>query len=76
MMSTESRRSPLAVGSGLLCFVLVVGGASGLLNEWLGWFRVFGFLRFLAPEGYEVYSYVVMIAVGAVIGAAGERAGR
>lgn len=75
-MSTGSRKSPLAAVSGALCFVLVAGGASGLLYEWLGWFRVFGFLRFLVPEGYEVYGYVVMIAAGAVIGAAGERAGR
>lgn len=30
-----------------------------------------GFLRFLAPEGYEIYSYVLMIVFGFAIGAAG-----
>ncbi|MFI1970968.1 hypothetical protein BLA24_29950 [Streptomyces cinnamoneus] len=50
-------------------FVLIAGGASGLLHEWLGWFRLFGFLRWLSPDGYEVYTYVVLVALGVVLGA-------
>ncbi|WP_243744670.1 hypothetical protein [Streptomyces hainanensis] len=76
MMSTAPRNPPLTVLSGLICFVLVVGGASGLLHEWFGVFRIFGFLRVLAPGGYEIYAYVVMVVLGLAIGAAGERAGR
>jgi hypothetical protein len=71
-MTTNSSKSPMAALSGLLCFVLVAGGASGLLHEWFGWIRFMGFLRFLAPDGYEVYSYVVMIVVGLAVGVAGD----
>ncbi|MFE1979454.1 hypothetical protein ACFXCO_40855, partial [Streptomyces hygroscopicus] len=28
-------------------------------------------VRFLVPDGYEVYGYVVMVVVGAAVGAAG-----
>ncbi|GAA0819049.1 hypothetical protein ACFQVD_30040 [Streptosporangium amethystogenes subsp. fukuiense] len=70
MTSTDSK-SPLAGLSGLLCFILVAGGASGLLHEWFGWIHFMGFLRFLAPEGYEIYSYALMIVLGLAIGAAG-----
>ena len=31
-----------------------------------------GFVRFLAPDGYEIYSYVVMLFLGLVVGALGE----
>ncbi|MFG1878924.1 hypothetical protein ACGFIV_29170 [Sphaerisporangium sp. NPDC049003] len=71
-MTSTNPKSPLAALSGLLCFVLVVGGVSGLLHEWFGWIRFMGFLRFLAPDGYEIYSYVVMIVLGLAIGAAGD----
>ncbi|GAA2618690.1 hypothetical protein GCM10010425_10820 [Streptomyces spororaveus] len=71
-MTSPSPKSPLAAVTGVLCFVLVVGGASGLLHEWLGWIRFVGFVRFLALDGYEVYSYIVMIALGLAVGAAGE----
>ncbi|MCX5197112.1 hypothetical protein OOK31_24990 [Streptomyces sp. NBC_00249] len=70
-MTSTPARSPLAALSGLLCFVLVVGGVSGLLHEWLGWIRFMGFVRFLVPEGYEVYGYVVMTALGGAVGVAG-----
>lgn len=65
-------KSPLTALSGFLSFVLVVGGVSGLLHEWFDWIHFMGFVRFLAPDGYEVYSYVVMAVLGLVIGAAGE----
>jgi hypothetical protein len=64
----------LAALAGLLRFVLVVGGVSGLLHEWFGWIHFIGFVRFLAPDGYEVYSYVVMIVLGLAMGMAGTRA--
>jgi hypothetical protein len=70
-MTSTNPKSPVAALSGLLCFVLVVGGASGLLHEWLDWIHFMGFVRFLAPDGYEIYSYVVMIVLGFAIGAAG-----
>ncbi|OJF15319.1 hypothetical protein [Couchioplanes caeruleus] len=71
-MSTKTSKSPLAALTGLLCFVLVVGGTSGLLHEWLGWVRFMGFVRFLVPDGYEIYSYVVMIVLGIAVGMAGD----
>ncbi|MGS2643935.1 hypothetical protein [Streptosporangium sp. LJ11] len=69
---TSTSKSPLAALSGLICFVLVVGGASGLLHEWFGWIHFMGFVRFLVPGGYEIYSYVVMIVLGLAVGAAGD----
>ncbi|MCX4539481.1 hypothetical protein [Streptomyces sp. NBC_01565] len=54
---------------GLIAFVLIVGGASGLLHEWFGFIRFMGFVRYLVPEGYEVLGYVVMIAIGCAAGA-------
>ncbi|KOU18647.1 hypothetical protein [Streptomyces sp. WM6368] len=71
-MTSSNPKSPVATLTGLLCFVLVVGGTSGLLHEWLGWIHFMGFVRFLAPDGYEIYSYVVMIALGLAVGAAGD----
>ena len=67
-MTTKS----LTALSGLLCFVLVVGGVSGLLHEWFGWIHFMGFVRFLAPDGYEVYSYIVMTVLGVAVGVAGD----
>ncbi|MER6828579.1 hypothetical protein ABT352_21550 [Streptosporangium sp. NPDC000563] len=72
MTSTTPPKPPLAALSGLICFVLVVGGASGLLHEWFGWIHLMGFVRFLAPGGYEIYSYVIMIVLGLAVGAAGD----
>jgi hypothetical protein len=79
-MTTNTSKSPLAAVTGLLCFVLVVGGISGLLHELFGWIRFMGFLRVLVPDGYEVFGYVIMIALGLAVGVAGDaltrRAGR
>ncbi|MFJ7589067.1 hypothetical protein ACIQZO_17140 [Streptomyces sp. NPDC097617] len=71
-MTSSTPKSPVAALTGLLSFVLIVGGASGLLHEWLGWIHFMGFVRFLAPDGYEIYSYVVMIALGLGVAAAGD----
>ncbi|MGW6841874.1 hypothetical protein [Streptomyces sp. NPDC054958] len=35
-----------------------------------------GFVRFLAADGYEIYSYLVMIALGVAVGAAGDTRSR
>lgn len=71
-MTSTTPKSPLAALSGLICFVLVLGGASGLLHEWFGWIHFMGFVRFLVPGGYEIYSYVVMVVLGLAVGAAGD----
>jgi hypothetical protein len=57
---------------GFLSFVLLAGGVSGLLHEWLGVFRLFGFLRFLAPEGFETYVNLGCVVLGIALGAAGD----
>ncbi|OEJ30763.1 hypothetical protein [Streptomyces subrutilus] len=71
-MTSTTPKSPVTAVSGLISFVLVVGGASGLLHEWLDWIHFMGFVRFLVPEGYEIYGYGVMVALGIAVGAAGE----
>ncbi|MET9290744.1 hypothetical protein [Streptomyces sp. NPDC003077] len=68
-------KSPVRGLLGLVSFILVVGGIGGLLGEWVGWFHLFGFMRYLVVEGYEVYSYAVMIVLGIAVGMASE-AGR
>ncbi|MFJ4634803.1 hypothetical protein ACIP69_03905 [Streptomyces hygroscopicus] len=70
-MTSSTPTSPLAALSHVVSFALVVGGGSGLLHEWWGWLHFMGFVRFLVPNGYEVYGYVVMVVVGAAVGAAG-----
>ncbi|CAM5454111.1 hypothetical protein [Streptomyces avidinii] len=75
-MTSSNQKPPVATLAGVLSFVLVVGGASGLLHEWLGWIHFMGFVRFLAPDGYEVYSYVVMTALGLVVAVAGDALSR
>ncbi|MCX5609581.1 MULTISPECIES: hypothetical protein [unclassified Streptomyces] len=71
-MTSPPPKSPVTAVSGLLSFVLVVGGASGLLHEWLDWIHFMGFVRFLVPEGYEIFGYVVMVVLGLAVGAAGD----
>ncbi|MDN3053551.1 hypothetical protein PH213_03125 [Streptomyces sp. SRF1] len=70
-MTSSTPTSPLAALSHVVSFALVVGGGSGLLHEWWGWLHFMGFVRFFVPDGYEVYGYVVMVVVGAAVGAAG-----
>lgn len=73
-MSAGSPKSSLAATTQLICFVLVVGGLSGLAHELFGWICFMGFVRFVVPEGYEIAGYTVMVALGVIIGAAGEAA--
>ncbi|MGI5336921.1 hypothetical protein ACQEVS_05760 [Streptomyces sp. CA-181903] len=56
---------------GFASFVLTAGGISGLLHEWLGWFRLFGFLRYLTPDGYAVYANAVFVVLGIALGLLG-----
>ncbi|MFD6186204.1 hypothetical protein [Streptomyces goshikiensis] len=74
-MSSSRSRLPDSLKSllGLLAFVLVVGGASGLLHEWFGFIRFMGFVRFLVPDGHEVPGYAVMVALGCAAGVLGRR---
>ena len=71
-MTSATPKSPLTALTGFLSFVLIVGGGSGLLHEWFGWIQFLGFVRFLVPDGYEIYGYIVMIALGLAIGTAGD----
>ncbi|MBB1256984.1 hypothetical protein [Streptomyces alkaliterrae] len=75
-MASNSSRPPLATVTGFVCFVLVVGGISGLLREWFGWIHLMGFVRYFTVDGYEVASYVGIALVGALIGLAGDRIAR
>ncbi|MFE2363615.1 hypothetical protein [Streptomyces virginiae] len=70
-MTSTNPKSPLAAVTGLLSFVLVLGGGSGLLHEWLGWIHFMGFVRFLVPDGYEIFGYVVMVVLGVAVGGGG-----
>ncbi|MCB5163300.1 hypothetical protein LG634_00315 [Streptomyces bambusae] len=58
---------------GFLSFVLTAGGISGLLGEWLDFdFRLFGFLHHISPDGYEVYTYLVLTVVGIALALAND----
>jgi hypothetical protein len=57
---------------GFLSFVFIAGGISGLLHQWLGFFRLFGFLHRLAPDGYETYTDLGYIVLGIALAAAAE----
>ncbi|MFD7907877.1 hypothetical protein ACFV4F_15485 [Kitasatospora sp. NPDC059722] len=52
---------------GYLGFVLILGGATGLLSDHLGGFRLFGFVRFLVPAGHETVGYAVLLALGVLL---------
>ncbi|WP_037919475.1 hypothetical protein [Streptomyces xanthophaeus] len=71
-MTSSRPKSGLQTLSELLAFVLVVGGVSGLLHEWVDWIHFMGFVRFLVPDGYELYGYGVMVALGIAVGLAGD----
>ncbi|MEV7599811.1 hypothetical protein AB0O91_20750 [Kitasatospora sp. NPDC089797] len=60
---------------GYLGFVLILGGGSGLLASHLGGFRLFGFVRFLVPEGHETVGYVVLLVLGALLAIPAARRG-
>ncbi|MER7580158.1 hypothetical protein [Kitasatospora sp. NPDC097691] len=60
---------------GYFGFVLILGGASGLLSGWLGGFRLFGFVRFLVPHGHETAGYAVLLALGVLLSIPAARRG-
>ncbi|MER7667664.1 hypothetical protein ABTY61_04250 [Kitasatospora sp. NPDC096128] len=60
---------------GYLGFVLILGGGSGLLADHLGGFRLFGFVRFLVPDGHETAGYAVLLVLGALLALPSARRG-
>ncbi|MFC5721793.1 hypothetical protein ACFP1Z_16600 [Streptomyces gamaensis] len=58
----------------IIAFILIVGGATGLLREWIGWkwLHLFGFFHYVIPTGYEVYGYIVLVVLGLAVGGASE----
>ncbi|MFJ6621855.1 hypothetical protein ACIQOW_30290 [Kitasatospora sp. NPDC091335] len=52
---------------GYLGFVLIAGGASGLLSGWTGGIRLFGFVRFLVPSAHETAGYATLLVLGALL---------
>lgn len=60
---------------GYLGFVLILGGGSGLLADRLEGFRLFGFVRFLVPEGHETAGYAVLLVLGILLAIPAARRG-
>ncbi|WP_256178137.1 hypothetical protein [Kitasatospora aureofaciens] len=60
---------------GYLGFVLILGGASGLLADHLGGFRLFGFVRLLVPSGHETAGYAALLVLGVVLAIPSARRG-
>ncbi|MEE1786096.1 hypothetical protein PUR71_24820 [Streptomyces sp. SP17BM10] len=60
---------------GYLGFVLILGGATGLLSDHLGGFRLFGFVRFLVPSGHETAGYAALLALGVLLAIPAARRG-
>ncbi|WP_037900330.1 hypothetical protein [Streptomyces sp. NRRL S-350] len=60
---------------GYLGFVLILGGASGLLSGWTGGFRLFGFVRFLVPEGHQTAGYAALLVLGVLLAVPAARRG-
>ncbi|MFJ8039855.1 hypothetical protein ACIRBX_04965 [Kitasatospora sp. NPDC096147] len=70
--SSGDAKSPVTSVTNLLAGLLLVGGASGLLRELFGWIQFLGFLRYLIPDGWEVFGYVLMMVAGLAVGVAGD----
>ncbi|WP_405616939.1 hypothetical protein OG292_24850 [Streptomyces sp. NBC_01511] len=52
----------------LIGFGLVAAGVTGLLAHWIDWMpTVFGFFRFILPDGYEVPGHVVATLLGLAV---------
>ncbi|MQY14129.1 hypothetical protein SRB5_42910 [Streptomyces sp. RB5] len=59
---------------GFVAFALIAGGVSGILREIFGWDgALFGFLRFLIPDGQEYFGYGVLTAIGIAVADAASR---
>ncbi|MFB6888321.1 hypothetical protein ACFCX4_03275 [Kitasatospora sp. NPDC056327] len=52
---------------GFVSFVLIIGGLSGLLSDHLWGLRLFGFVRYLVPDGHQTLGYCVMIGTGVLL---------
>ncbi|MGP3949787.1 hypothetical protein [Streptomyces sp. 7N604] len=56
---------------GFLSFMFIAGGVTGLVHQWIDWGPAFfGFFRFVIPDGYEVYGYIVLTVLGIAVAAA------
>jgi hypothetical protein len=56
---------------GFISFMLIACGVTGLLHQWIDWApRFFGFFRFIIPDGYELYGYIVLTVLGIVMAVA------
>jgi hypothetical protein len=56
---------------GFISFMFIACGVTGLLRQWIDWVPpFFGFFRFIIPDGYEVYSYIVLTMLGIAMAAA------
>ncbi|KJS63742.1 hypothetical protein [Streptomyces rubellomurinus] len=60
---------------GYLGFVLILGGGTGLLADRLGGFRLFGFVRYLVPDGHETVGYAALLALGVLLSIPAARRG-
>lgn len=52
---------------GYLGLVLILGGATGLLADQLGGFRLFGFVSVLVPDGHETAGYATLLVLGVLL---------
>ncbi|WP_316527836.1 hypothetical protein [Kitasatospora brasiliensis] len=60
---------------GYLGFVLIVGGASGLVSGWIPGFRLFGLVRYLVPDGHETAGYATLLVLGVLLAIPAARRG-
>ncbi|MFE6051533.1 hypothetical protein ACFQ6N_12285 [Kitasatospora sp. NPDC056446] len=60
---------------GYLGFVLILGGATGLLSDRIGGFRLFGFVRLLVPDGHETAGYATLLVLGVLLAIPAARRG-
>ncbi|GAA2780293.1 hypothetical protein RMN57_05390 [Kitasatospora sp. CM 4170] len=61
---------------GFVSFALVVGGISGLLSDHLWGLHVFGFVKYLVPDGHRTAGYLVLIVLGVALAVGTDRIGR
>jgi hypothetical protein len=53
---------------GALGFLIAINGVSGLIHEWLGWFRIWAAVRYFDfLDGYEVVANIALILIGVVV---------
>ncbi|MGH3312394.1 MAG: hypothetical protein ACRDP3_17710 [Streptomyces sp.] len=56
---------------GFISFMFISAGVTGLLRQWFDWVPpFFGFVRYVIPDGAEVYGCLVLTVLGIAVGAA------